>query len=664
MIRRPALALVVGFTAFAACSDPVDLPRPGAAVAASALTQKVPAGTAVPEPPSVRVTTAAGQPVAGVRVDFAVQSGGGTLAGATPVTDAEGVARVETWELGTAFGRNTVVATISGLSHVEVLFEATALPPECADLVTLDLALGQFVRLKGSAATIYPCLLFDAGRSAGSEYVLLLENVSLSGGFSAALFPGAAGDTSLAFSLAVAPLAATAAAPLSHVRVAHAQPAAGAAEAYAWDFGAGRLREHIPQPPPGGSPGAALVRGSHVVDLNSASADPVPGDTIIVRMEGIPRLGINTGDQRAVIRYVSDVLIIAEDVRLATELVREGGRLNTPLTDADMAAIAAEYSTVARVQGDIFFENRHNLVVESSVPHRITAVHSLMPANDIWGYTYSITNYFVWDYWVATDGSTKGLNQHPQRVTDNLFMHEISHMRHMGMLQQNGLGISRRGNRWMVEGFARFSERLPVAARILGTTSPSRIHNTVLPRNPAFNNAYFLDDVPTYLNAGSSIYFGYHTSSYVFDYFADQIARDGGDWLEALREFLVAGGSHAALDDVVQRWLPDTPLTDLVSRARIALYTDDIGTAGLPAWTQYHQFRLRESRPAPDALADQDPRVQWTRLSPSVPGTISGAVAAGAAAGFLVDGTAAASGIIRMSGPPAPNAVVSIARIR
>jgi hypothetical protein len=651
--------------AFTGCSDPVDPPRPIAAVAASPLSQDVPAGSVVPEPPAVRVTTSGGRALAGVGVVFAVQTGGGAITGAEKVTNTDGIARVDAWMLGTAPGRNAVRATIAGLTDA-VVFEAMALPEDCNGLVTLDLALGEFVRLKGAAATIYPCLLFDAQQSAGSEFVLLIENMSLTGGFSSALFSGPSRDTSLAFTLTTEPLSAVAGiSATNRVQLAPAPAEPGLdADAFSWDFGAGRIREHIPEPRPTGTPGAGLVRGSSIVDLNSARADPVPGDTLVVQMEAIPRLGITAGAQRAVIRHVTDELIIAEDVRLRTTLVRETGGFNTPLTDADMAAITAEYSAVARVQGDIFFQNRHNAAVESAVPHRVTAVHSLMPADDIWGYTYAVTNYFVWDYWVATDGSTKGLNQHPQRVTDNLFMHEISHMRHIGMLQQHGLLVTARGNRWLVEGFARFTERLPIAARILGTTSPSRTANTVLPRNPAFNNAYFLDDVPTYLNAGSSFYFGYQTSSYLFDYFADRVAHGGGDWLAALREFLLAGASRAELDDVVQRWIPGTTFADLVSQSRIALYADDIGTPGLPSWTQYHQFRLRESRPPPEQLAAQDPRVHWTRISPAAPGSISGAVAAGAASGFIIDGGATASGLIRMSGPSASRAIVAVARIR
>ena len=661
MTRRTKLVLFASLMAMAACSDPVDPPSPADVVAISALTQGVATGSPVAEPPSVLVTSAQGRPLPGVTVRFTVTSGGGTLTGSEPVTDTEGIARTESWTLGSAPGRNTVRATIDGLSSADLVFEAMALPDGCTGLVPLDLGLGDFVQLKDTAAVAYPCLLFDAAASGGSEYLLLFENMTPRGGFASALFPGpATADTALAFTLNVTPLAAAAGRTMSSLQLPAAHGAHPSDE-YSWDFGAGRIRELTPEPR--STPqGAGLVRGSHIIDLNSVAADPAPGDTIQVQMEAIPRLGISSGSQEAVIRFVNDDLIIAEDVRLTTTLTREGGGFNTPLTDADMQAIAAEYAAVARAQSDLFFQGRHNNTVESAIPARITAVHSIMPADDIWGYTYSVTNYFVWDFWVATDGSTRGINQHPQRVTDNLFMHEITHMRHMGMLQRSGLGVPGRGNRWLVEGFARFSERLPIAARILGTTTPSRTDNMVLPRNPAFNNLYFLDDVPTYLEASSSMYFGYHTSSFVFDYFADQVALGGGDWQTALRELLLAAASPTTLDEVVHRWLPGTSFADLFTRARMALYTDDIGTPGLPPWTQYHQFRLRESRPAPERLAGRDPRVQWLRITPAT-GTVAGAVAGGAAAGFILDG-GDTSAIVRVNAATGPNALLSIARIR
>jgi hypothetical protein len=221
-----------------------------------------------------------------------------------------------------------------------------------------------------------------------------------------------------------------------------------------------------------------------------------------------------------------------------------------------------------------------------------------------------------------------------------------------------------RGNRWAVEGFARFAERLPVAARLLDSTRPPRTANLMLPRNAAFGNAYFMDDVPTYLHASTSFNTGYHASSWIFDYFADQVALRGGDWLAATREFIVAAGSAPRLDGVIGRWLPGYSFQDLVSRARVALYADDIDTAGLPPWTQYLQFRLRDSRPASEPAARQDPRRLWERISTSSARTLTADVPTGAATGFVIDSRVTPSGLIRISGPIGPHTLLSVTRIR
>jgi hypothetical protein len=243
-------------------------------------------------------------------------------------------------------------------------------------------------------------------------------------------------------------------------------------------------------------------------------------------------------------------------------------------------------------------------------------------------------------------------------------MHEVAHMRHVGLLQRNNVPVSLRGNRWLVEGFARFSERLPIAARLLGTQDPSRTANIVLPRNPAFGTGYFMDDVPTYLNTSTSMLGGYQHSSYVFDYLADQVALQGGDWRAALRDFLIAAGDQQTLDAAVSRAVGLT-FGELFTRARLALYLDDIGTPGLPPWTQYHQFQLRASRPAAGIGAANEPRTAWTRLVPGSAHRADGSISTGAAWGFLIDGAqATSSSLFNVIGPFAGNAVLSITRIR
>jgi hypothetical protein len=406
------------------------------------------------------------------------------------------------------------------------------------------------------------------------------------------------------------------------------------------------------------------------MQLNMLQVDPVVGDTLVVFLNALTRLGIGSANQKVVVRYVSPELIITEDSRLTTTLPRQNGSFNTPLTQTQLAAIAQEYGSYAKHQADALFEGRINGSTESTTGGRVIAVHSLMNSDNIWGYTYSTGNYFVWDYWVGVaNGSTFGHSQQPQRVADNLFMHEIALMRHAGLIERNGLTWSNgdRGNQWVVEGFARFTERLPIAARLLGTTEPSRIDNVQLPFNPIFNNAYFRDDVPTFLNAGTILFDAYQNSSFVFDYFADQVALTGGDWKRALRELLLAAGTPQTMDATIARWLPGLTHGQLMTRARIALYTDDIGWT-LPAWTQYHQYRLRDSRPAGSASAS-DPRNAWPTIRPGSAFDIAapgGALYRGTAVGYIIDGTQAGSAdaTIIVDAPAKTNAVMSVTRIR
>lgn len=103
-------------------------PVPGIAVIMAPLAgegQTATVGQAVPTDPAVKVTDGFGDPVAGVDVTFAVESGGGTADGAEQTTDASGVATVEGWTLGTAAGPNSLSARSSGLQGSPATFTAT-----------------------------------------------------------------------------------------------------------------------------------------------------------------------------------------------------------------------------------------------------------------------------------------------------------------------------------------------------------------------------------------------------------------------------------------------------------------------------------------------------------------------------------------------------------
>ena len=85
-------------------------------------------GTAVAIPPSVIVKDATGNPKSGVSVTFAVVSGGGSVTGATAVTNASGVATSGAWTLGNSTGLNSLSATVSGLPSVTFTATATVNP--------------------------------------------------------------------------------------------------------------------------------------------------------------------------------------------------------------------------------------------------------------------------------------------------------------------------------------------------------------------------------------------------------------------------------------------------------------------------------------------------------------------------------------------------------
>lgn len=80
--------------------------------------------TAVPVPPSVRLSDKDGNPVSGARVLFTVAAGGGSVTGSDVATDSSGVATVGSWTLGSAKGVNRLTASVG--DTIAVTFTATA----------------------------------------------------------------------------------------------------------------------------------------------------------------------------------------------------------------------------------------------------------------------------------------------------------------------------------------------------------------------------------------------------------------------------------------------------------------------------------------------------------------------------------------------------------
>lgn len=94
--------------------------------AASSTSQAAPAGSAVAERPSVRVTDAFGNPVANATVTFSVAAGAGQVSGGTQATNAQGIATVGGWTLGPQAGANQLTATVPGAGSVSFTATGTA----------------------------------------------------------------------------------------------------------------------------------------------------------------------------------------------------------------------------------------------------------------------------------------------------------------------------------------------------------------------------------------------------------------------------------------------------------------------------------------------------------------------------------------------------------
>jgi hypothetical protein len=120
--------------------------------------QSAVAGSAVATPPSVLVTDANDNPVAGVEVTFVVESGDGSVNPTTAVTtNANGIAAVTSWTLGTTAGSNTLVASANELSSVT--FNATGTAGVATQLVSITIQ-DDFIKLDGS--TTISATILDA----------------------------------------------------------------------------------------------------------------------------------------------------------------------------------------------------------------------------------------------------------------------------------------------------------------------------------------------------------------------------------------------------------------------------------------------------------------------------------------------------------------------
>jgi hypothetical protein len=130
--RTTALVLVTSIAAAACGDDGIKTRPPTAMTPNTPATITSTAGAALSISPAVRVFDDRGTGVEGVTVTFTVTSGGGSVTGATAVTNFDGVATVGSWKLGNAAGANVLTATAEGLKPVT--FTATGVAGAAASM--------------------------------------------------------------------------------------------------------------------------------------------------------------------------------------------------------------------------------------------------------------------------------------------------------------------------------------------------------------------------------------------------------------------------------------------------------------------------------------------------------------------------------------------------
>ncbi|MEO7987590.1 MAG: Ig-like domain-containing protein [Gemmatimonadales bacterium] len=171
-------------------------------IAASSVTpQSAEAGTLASDPPVALVTDAAGNPVEGVAVTFAVTQGGGTIDPTTPVaTGADGLASSTSWTMGAIAGANAATASAGGLSGSPVEFDATGtnggVVPGPVDQAKSTVAASPTSFAAGSAGTTITVTARDANNTLISGATVTLASTGSGNAFgSTTLTTGTSGTT-------------------------------------------------------------------------------------------------------------------------------------------------------------------------------------------------------------------------------------------------------------------------------------------------------------------------------------------------------------------------------------------------------------------------------------------------------------------------------------
>jgi hypothetical protein len=124
--RNCSLIFVAAFGLYAGCRDIAPtpppfqpLPVPGRLLSWTPLSNVADPGAFLSQAPTVLVADSTGLiPVAGVVVRFRITAGGGAIVSDSAISDRQGLASVGGWQLGSAPGPDTLVASVTGLPPV------------------------------------------------------------------------------------------------------------------------------------------------------------------------------------------------------------------------------------------------------------------------------------------------------------------------------------------------------------------------------------------------------------------------------------------------------------------------------------------------------------------------------------------------------------------
>jgi hypothetical protein len=120
-----------------------------ARVATVPQSQNVAPSTAVAIRPAVLVTDEFGNPVPGIAVQFAPGANSGTITGGVQATNAQGIATVGSWTVGSAVGTQTLSATAGALAPVTFLANVGGLANDCPEATAYAL----LATINGALAT-------------------------------------------------------------------------------------------------------------------------------------------------------------------------------------------------------------------------------------------------------------------------------------------------------------------------------------------------------------------------------------------------------------------------------------------------------------------------------------------------------------------------------